>query len=67
VPTWRWLVLILLLTGSTARADWPTIRGDVARSGLVREELHPPWPMTSGGPLSVPTAVERALAGSAID
>ena len=37
------LVLILLLTGSTARADWPTVRGDVARSSLVRQKLHPPF------------------------
>ena len=37
------LVVVVLLTGSVARADWPTVRGDVARSGLVREELRPPF------------------------
>jgi hypothetical protein len=37
------VAVVLLLTGSAARADWPTVRGDVARSGLVREELRPPF------------------------
>ena len=36
-------IAALLLTRSTACADWPTVRGDVARSGLVREELRPPF------------------------
>jgi hypothetical protein len=36
-------VLLPLLVGAGARADWPTVRGDVARGGSVAAELRPPF------------------------
>jgi hypothetical protein len=36
-------LLLLLLRTAPAVADWPTVRGDEARTGLSRSELRPPF------------------------
>ena len=38
-PSARVLVAVLLLPGAAAGADWPTVRGDAARTGAVRAEV----------------------------
>jgi outer membrane protein assembly factor BamB len=35
--------LVLLLAAAGASADWPTVRGDAGRTGLLRADLRPPF------------------------
>jgi hypothetical protein len=68
-PSARVLVAVLLLPGAAAGADWPTVRGDAARTGAARAEVRPPFRLAwvrhfTGERLG--SAVEPVVAGGKV-